>query len=137
MLSALVMTVRFWRVVRRVATSVVVVPASRMMVSPSDTRLAARAPILRLFVHMHLVVQRKPMDLRAHRVQKGAAMFAGDMSFLFEPLQILTDRRFGHIEGDCKVAHAGRALFLDPFENAATTRLGQQPGHVLRYRCLR
>ncbi|MNJ01354.1 hypothetical protein D3C73_1609660 [compost metagenome] len=47
MFSALVISVRSRRLVSRVAISVVVVPASRISVSPSLTRLAASAPMRR------------------------------------------------------------------------------------------
>jgi hypothetical protein len=81
-----------------------------------------------LLFHVLLVMQRHAADLGGHRVQKGPAVFARDLAVLLQPLQILPDRRLADLEGNGQIAHPGRALFLDPVQNAASAGFGQKTG---------
>lgn len=53
-------------------------------------------------------------------------MFAGDLAFLFQPLQILPDRGFTDLEGHGKLSHPGTAFFLNPIQNAASPGFGEK-----------
>ena len=53
-------------------------------------------------------------------------MLAGNVPVGLEPVEILPDGGLGDVEGIGQVANPGAALFLDPFEDLAPPRLGQQ-----------
>ena len=126
MLSALVMTCRSCRFIRLRATSVVVEPASRMIVSPSSTSAAAVRPMRPLGVHVDQMMQGQRLDLLRHGGEKGAAVLADDVALGLKPLEILPDGRFGNLERLAQHPHAGTTLFLQPVEDAPPARLGEQ-----------
>jgi hypothetical protein len=45
------------------------------------------------------VVENEALHLAAHGIEKGTAVFAGNVSFLLQALEILADGRLGDLEG--------------------------------------
>jgi hypothetical protein len=130
MLSALVMIVSEARPARLWATSVVVERASRMMVSPSLTRLAAFAPILCFLSMFSMCWSDICLNLPRHRAQESAAMLEADVAVHLHFLEILANRRLRYGERGAQVADARAPLLLAPVQNLAPPRLGEQSVEV-------
>ena len=124
------MTVREERPSRLWAISVVVEPASRMIVSPSPIRLAALTPDLSLFFDVLHMLKRQGLDLFRHRAQERAAVLPVDVSVGLEFFEVLPDGRLGDAEGGAEIANPRASFLLQPIEDLHPPRLGEQPVEV-------
>ena len=124
------MTVSEVRPSRLWAISVVVEPASRMIVSPSPTRLAALTPIFRFFSMFSICCSDSVSTCFGIAAEERAAVLAVDVAVGLELFEVLPDGRLGDPEGRAEIAHPRAALLLQPIEDLHSPRLGEQPVEV-------